>query len=346
MMKRFLFILMALFLLLAGGAGLELKQGIVKLVIDETSARVSIYKLVDIAKGRYESLLFDQDPRTSYATLTFEGKQAKLGDSAEYRFSVKQIEGGARIEFRSASCVVTEDLLFVGSDSAALADGMLLKYKMENVSQRDAAIGIRLLLDTWLGEKSLQHFRTDKRPKVAEELALEARSTDAWISSPGDRADLMVVLGGNGLVRPEQVVFANWKRLNDEPWGMDAIPGRSFTLLPYSVNDSAIALYWQATMVAKGSSREISLVLGSFNEKGYPLKAAGTDDSTAALFAKSVLTAASLDSVQSMQSDLVIARDLVANIDQALASGKPLTAEQIAAWRKILETLEERKKGY
>jgi hypothetical protein len=346
-MRKRLASLLALLLLVALCApALEIKQGLLKLVIDETNARILIYRLVDIAKGRYESFLFEQDPRTSYATLSFEGKQSKLGDSAEYRIAVSQVEGGARIEFRSSSCVVTEDLQFVSSADATLADGLRVTYTMENISQRDAAIGLRLLLDCWLGEKSQAHFRTDQRPKLTEELLLDSRSPDTWISSPGDKAELMILLTGLGLVRPDQVIFANWKRLNDEPWNLDVVPGRSFTLLPYSVNDSAVALYWQPTVVAKGTNRVVATIVGSFNEKGYPVRSAAVDAATAALFAKSVLQGSSTDLSTALQSDLVTARDLISQIDQAIAAGRPLTVEQVAAWRRILDALEERKKGY
>jgi hypothetical protein len=46
-----------------------------------------------------------------------------------------------------------------------------------------------------------------------------------------------------------------------------------------------------------------------------------------------------------MEADLIAVRDLLSRMDQALSSGKPLSADQIDAWKEILETLEARKKG-
>jgi hypothetical protein len=343
--KRLISVLALAALALSAAASLEVKQGLVKLVIDETSARVSLYRLIDIAKGRYEPLLFDQDPRTSYAALSFDGKIYKLGDSADYRFQISQTETGARVEFRSSSCVVDEDVSFIASEGSTLADGVEIRYSLENVSQQDASVGLKLLLDTWLGEKGGAPFRTDRRPKVEGELSLDPRSPDAWISTPGDRADLMIELSGPLATRPDAVVLANWKRLNDAPWTIDAVPDRSFTVLPYSVHDSAVALFWEPILVAKGEKRAIVAVLGNFNEKGYPASS-GAADSTAALFSKSVLAADSGSKEAALQGDLLTVRDLISAIDLALSSGKELSADQVATWRKILDSLEERRKSY
>ncbi|MBL8967495.1 MAG: hypothetical protein JNG85_10815 [Spirochaetaceae bacterium] len=333
---------------LPGAFGLEAKEGLVKIVINESTARLSVYRLVDVAKGRYEALVFDQDPRTSFATLSVDGKQYKLGDASDYRFTVSRTDTGARVEFRSAACVLREDIDFAKSAGAALADGLRLSFTMENVSQKDAEIGLRLLVDTWLAEKSGLHFRTDKRARVVSETAIGPADEDRWIATPGDRAELMLAFAGDGVDRPDRILLANWKRLNDEPWAFDVNVARNFTLLPYSVNDSALALYWDPVLVPRGGSRKAVTVLGAFNEKGYPPEASAgaVDPATSAIFSQTVLSAESAGSEAAMVSDLVAVRDLVSRIDRALSSGKPPSEEELVAWKKILDLLEERKKGY
>lgn len=330
---------------LSAAFSLEAKEGLVKIAIDETTARVSLYKLIDIPKGLYEPLLFSKDPRTSFATLSVDGVQYRLGDSADYRFSVSRTETGALIEFRSTACLVRESIDFIKSEGAALADGVKIGFSLENVSQKDESLGLRLLLDTWLAEKSGTHFRTDKRAKIANELSLDAYSGDSWISTPGDRADLMIVLSGPGVDRPDRALMSNWKRLSDEAWGFEAVASRSYTLLPYSVNDSALALYWQPAVVKKGEARRIATIAGSFNPKGYPAQVAKADQ-TEALFASSVLASPQTDPAAAMSADLIVVRDLISRIDLSLSSGKAPSAEELAAWQKILDRLEERKKGY
>ncbi len=328
---------------------LEVKEGLVKLVVNESTARISLYRLTDVAKGRYEALIFDQDPRTTFATLSADGRQYKLGDSSEFRSSVSRTDTGVRIEFRSASFVVRQSLDFARSEGSALADGLRVTFAIENISEREASLGLRYLIDTWLGEKSGNHFSTDKRPRVNEETSITAADADTWVASmsgppASGKAAYMIQFAGPGIDRPDRVLLSNWKRLSDSSWGFDANPQRNFTLVPYSINDSAAALFWEPVSVARGGTRSLSFAMGSLNEKGYP-----ADDGkspTEAIFAATVLGASAPDAATSMAADLVAARDLIGRIDRAMADGGTISADELAAWRKILDRLEERKKGY
>lgn len=322
---------------------LEAREGLVKIVVNESSARVSIYKLIDIAKGRYEPLLFDQDPRTSFATLSADGRLSKLGDASEFRITASRTDAGVKIEFRSSAFVVRQLVDFAKSTGSALADGLRVSFEIENVSEREASIGLRYLLDTWLGEKSGTHFTTDKRARVSEETAIPATADDSWVSTPGEKASFMVQFSGPGVDRPDRVVLSNWKRLSDSSWSFDVNPQRNFTLVPYSINDSAIALFWEPQPLPRGGTRRVSFAMGSFNENGYPVSSGKT--STEAIFASTVLGSAP-DAATSMAGDLVAARDLISRIDRAVAGGGSISEDELAAWRKILDRLEERKKGY
>lgn len=326
-------------------AALEAKEGLVKIVVNEQSARLSLYQLVDIARGRYEALFFDQDPRTSFASLSVDGKVLRLGDAAEFRQSFSRTETGVRIEFRSASLVVSQDVDFAKSREAALADGVKLTWRVENVSQRDALVGLRVLVDTYLGERSGVHLRSDKAERISEERFSGAGYAEKWISSPGDKIDFMIDLDGSGGDRPESFLVGNWKRLSDESWSYQPPAGRNFTQLPYSVNDSAVAFYWQPANLARGASRSFRLTMGAFSAKGYASESAPTSAADA-LFNQTVLAAPQGDKTQAVSADLVAVRDLIGRIDRSLASGKAPSAEELAAWRTILDRLEERAKGY
>lgn len=327
-----------------GLQALEAREGLVKLVVDESTARISVYRLVDVTKDRYEPLLFDSDPRTSFATLSVDGRLYKLGDAAEFRPTTKRTDTGAQIEFRSASVVVRQILDFARSDGSALADGLRVSFEIENISEGEASLGLRYLLDTWLGEKSGIHFETDKRPRISQETAILPDSDDSWVATPGEKASFMVQFSGPGIDRPDKVLLANWKRLSDAPWSFDVNPQRNFTLVPYSINDSAIALYWEPAPVAQGATRRFSFAMGNFNEKGYPT--GNAKSSTEAIFSSTVLGAKAPDAATSMAADLVAVRDLVSRIDMAVAEGGTISPDELAAWNKILDRLEERKKGY
>jgi hypothetical protein len=154
----------------------------------------------------------------------------------------------------------------------------------------------------------------------------------------------MIQIAGDGIDRPDKILLSNWKRLADASWGFEANGQRNFTLTPYSINDSAAALFWEPQGVARGGTRKISFVMGCLNEKGYPATDGKT--STEQIFAATVLGAPPPDAATSMAADLVAVRDLIGRMDRALAEGGNLSPDELAAWKKILDRLEERKKGY
>jgi hypothetical protein len=326
---------------------LEVKEGLCRIVIDESNARFSLYRLVDVAKDKYEPFFFDQDPRTSHLDLSFEGRQYRLGDSSEFRQAITRIPTGASIEFKSAFARVTQKLEFARSAGGAIPDGIRMTVTVENVSQKDAMVGIRFILDTFLAEKSGVHFRTPTKEKLPGEFVFEGSSFEDWVRTPGDNADFMVVFQGEGYTKPDRVHFANWKRINEATWTLDASTARNFTLLPYSVNDSALSEYWNARSVGKGSSMSVVIGMGAFNPKGYPPSVAGSDSDTSALFSKTVLSQQGTGDTRSLISgDLLSVRDLLSRIDLVLSSGTIPGQDEIAAWKKILDLLEERKKAY
>ncbi len=343
--RRSLFAIVLGLVALATTSALEAREGLVKIFVDETDARFVLYRLVDVTKDRYEALFFDQDPRTSSLTLSFDGRQYRLGDSAEFKQAVARTNGGVSIEFRSAFARVTERLDFARSAGASISDGIRLSIDVENVSQKEAPIGLRLIVDTDLAEKSGVEFTTPNSSRTSNETLYEGPAVPAWVATPGEVSSFMLQFVGDGLSSPDRVHLANWKRLNEASWILDASNARNFSLLPYSINDSAIAAYWLPKNLAAGAKETVTVAMGSYNDKGYPIAQAskGADE----LFSKTVLNqSASTDKKTLIESDLLAVRDLLTRIDLVLSSGSAPSPDEIAAWKKILDLLDQRKKGY
>jgi hypothetical protein len=97
MMRKAIALTMALVVTGAAGA-LEVKDGLIKIVLHEDSGRFSAYYLADVAKGRYEALVFDRDPRTSSTNVYIDGILYRMGESTEFRIGSRRNGSGA--EFR------------------------------------------------------------------------------------------------------------------------------------------------------------------------------------------------------------------------------------------------------
>jgi len=337
-MKRFLSFLILACALGSSAFALEVRDGRMRLVVDDRSGRFALYYLADVTKNRYVPLLYDQETRTTYPTLMVDQKAYRLGETAEFRTTVAKDGAGVTIEYRSSFSVIRQSFSFTTSTGATLSDGVMISVTVENVSQKDSTIGFRYLFDTWLGEKAGTHFVAPSGTVLGTEALYGIDSTEPWIKSPGDAgASLQVALTGPA-TRPDRVIAANWKRLNDASWAIETNASRNFTLLPYSVNDSALALYYDPVVVRPGASRAIIIALG--NETSGPQRTA----------ISTPVPATSVPAVDSVpldaMADLIAVRSVLDAIDAALSSGSALAPEEQASLEATLKRLEARKVEY
>jgi len=346
-MKKLVVLLGMVVIFASTAFGLEIKDGRIKLIIDEKSGRFSLYYLSDVAKSRYVPLLYAEETRTTYATLSFDQKTYKLGETSDFRVSVaREASGGVRIEYRSSFCVVKQTFTFLKSPGSSMSDGVALDYGIENVSQKDTPIGLRILFDTWLGEKNQTHFTAQSAGPLSGEIALSGDYTDSWIrSSEGgtgtkDVASLQFQLSSPA-TKPDKVLAANWKRLSDATWDFEFSASRNFTLLPYSINDSAVALYFEPIIVRPGSTKNITAILSQAND-GYPAVSSSAEPLSTPL----AITAPSVTAPLDEMVDLVAVRDVLDAINSAINSGKVPTAAELEAMGSIVRQLETRKAKY
>lgn len=338
-MKRLLATLIALASLASLASALEIKDGKIKLVIDERSGRFAVYYLVDAAKNAYQPLLYDQETRTSYLTLYLDQRAYKLGEASEFKVSVTKEASGARIVYRSSSCVVTQSFAVFASGATG-KDSVKISFSIENVSEKDISVGLRMLLDTWLGEKSGKHFVAQAAGSVQSELTLSGDYSDTWLRSPGESGASMQLTLAEPATKPDRVIAANWKRLNDSSWSMETSSARSFTLLPYSINDSAVAVYYDPQTLRRGASRTVNLVIGNESALGLAGEPAAAAGSVALVSAQ--LSNAPLD----LAADLVAVRDILEKLNQAIAGTATPSPELLAQYEALIKLLESRKEGY
>lgn len=339
--RRILLAAAALFISAGAASGLEVKEGRMKLVVNESSFRFSLYYLSDLGKGSYVPLFVDQDPRTSFLAVLLDDRAARLGEAASFRARAEKTASGARVSFESSAVAVLQDFVFVKTPGSTLADGVRMDVTATNKSDRELSIGLRFLLDTNLGEKSAAHIATDRRSLDAETLIQPSKDADSYWVSRGDAVALMGSIAAGGATVPSSVHVANWKRLNDVPWKAEAGAGRNFNLLPYSIGDSAVSYYFDAEKVARGAERKVSVLLAVENPAGFGQEAVPGESAELGRLLSAGTAAAESPEI-ALLTDLITVRDLVARIDAAIASGAEVSADELQALEVVVSRLEER----
>jgi hypothetical protein len=261
--------LVAFILLLQPLFGAEYEDGHIRLVLNSQPGRFSLYYLVDPSRRSYEALFMDQDPRTSVLTLSWNGKTYRLGESRDFTVSEGGTPQNPALIFESSFARLTQEFSFIATGGSDTANGVRINFLIENKSWRRAQAGLRLLLDTRLGETSFTPFTTASR-SVEEETVIDSSDHDRfWVS--GSPVELALMGSFSAAVDriPDRIHIANWKRLNDVPWSLDFVQGRKFNYPPYSIRDSALAYYYEPVRINRGERSSFYLLLASWDAQDF-----------------------------------------------------------------------------
>jgi hypothetical protein len=335
----------ALFLLLflacsaAAAGALELLDGRMKLTLHEGNGRFSLSCQVGGKEGVFVPLIASEDPRTTMLSIVVGNKVSIMGDTAEFSQAVEKTASGARFVWRSVTLQVTETFTFVASSDSPVSNGVRIDIALKNLSPQDLTTGVRYLFDTYLGEASFVHFRTDTLTQLSTELSLGGASRPPYWISPlaGDPQEfgLMVMCSGAGITVPDRIIFANWKRLSDASWIYDTSASRNFSLLPYSVNDSAVCEYFDPRPLPRGTEMTVTMVMGQYSRAGFV---------AATTSLEKALSAAASEG-QGVHADLAIVNSILAQIDAGISAGT-LSDEELAKLESALRELESRAARY
>jgi len=334
---------------------LTVEQGRIKLVLHEDTGKFSLYYLEDLKKNSYTSLFFERDPRTSSLGLLVDNKILTLGPTSRFEQTTERTVDGARFIWVSSQLRVTETFRFIKSRQRGLVDAVEIEIHVRNDGRGVSEVGVHLLIDTYLGEDGKAHFISSDGEEIRSETEYSSTMPAFWVSpEDSDQFDgLLGMLKGEGISRPERVVFANWKRLNEELWNLNVRSDRNFNLPPYSINDSAVCYFYGRRRLASGDNIKVSTVLGA--SKGGPFEPAraggyfepgGAPQSSASLenLRKSLSKAEEVEST-SAEKNLIIVNDVLSNIDSLLSHPEDISAEKIEILEEALSSIEEQKKA-
>jgi hypothetical protein len=297
------------------------------------------------------SLLSAQDPRTSTLSVVVGNKIYRMGETSEFSQTLEKSARGGRFVWKSSFLQLTETFTFIPSSESSVTSGVQIDIGLKNVSEKTFNAGIRLLFDTYLGEASFVHFRTNILSQVSRELTLvPGDKTQYWVSPlSGDPEDIgfQVMTSGTGVTVPDKVVFANWKRLSDASWSYETSADRNFSQLPYSVNDSAVSQYYDPRAIPPGTEVTFTVVLGKFAREGFHAAGPASAQSFAASVEQSLAAAKTTgDDGDAVRADLSTVNRVLVEINAALSASGAVPDDKLGLMESALNELGGRSSRY
>jgi len=193
------------------------------------------------------------DVPTGATTLRVDGTDYwNLGDTTQIGELVEgpATMGGTNSTVWSAGGIRFTQNLQLLPGSSGREDALRMKCVAENTDTAAHEVGVRIFLDTQLGDNDGAPFRIPGIGDVQQELDLSGDMVPETWQSFDDLANPTIqtqgTLVGFQATRPDRAVWANWGRLNDAPF--DFVPES------IAISDSAVALYWNPVSLQPGQT--------------------------------------------------------------------------------------------
>ncbi|MEJ6950605.1 COG1361 family protein [Natronospora cellulosivora (SeqCode)] len=208
-------------------------------------------------------------PWASYSTIWLNGEHYVFGGETGRRAGAGQKYGEViqdpYVQDNSVitttqfgdNLIVEQILTLVKSSTTGLEDTAQIKYRLKNTSQENQKVGLRVVLDTMLGENDGAPFRIGDEAVTTDRLYYRSQLPEFWLSFDSLSNPTVTSQGtfkGEGVTPPDQVKLGDWGSMADGVWDFDFNPGDEFIRKGEFEIDSAIALYWVPEILEPGET--------------------------------------------------------------------------------------------
>ena len=263
------FVLFFLFVFCLGAS--ETKDGYIRMLIDEKTGRFELSFLTDPEKTKYTQLFY-KNGNTTFLDINVGGVYYRLGDSREFAARVDIENEEPVVFYESEFLTVKTSFTPVKTVSSPNANGIRITINIINKSEDEPDVGLRLVIDTVLGEGRKNVPFVTENINIRNEKIIEGSSDEKYWISRGKDISLMGSIADpydSSAKKPDYLHFANWKKLSDVPWKASYHEGRSFNKLPYSVGDSAVSYYWEPVILKMGRTLTYTVYLTTEDSEWY-----------------------------------------------------------------------------
>jgi len=181
--SRKLILLCLIFSALINLSAFEFVDGNIRLTINERNGLFSLFYLSDPERMRYEPLFYSAEPASSFLAVNIDGRIYRLDQSRDFAKNVEIQNGYPVITFESNFLRVSVVFTPVRTVSSPFTNGVGMTITVQNTGDSSISAGLRVLIDTHLGEErgSVPFSISDQ--DITREIILNKDSGDRyWIS--------------------------------------------------------------------------------------------------------------------------------------------------------------------
>jgi hypothetical protein len=209
-------------------------------------------------------------PWTSYTTIRIGQENFVFGGSTNLRAGslgligeevtspVIREDGSIVTEWKMRDILVSQVLRIATSSTTGEPDTVRIEYTLTNLGTVSQDVGLRIMLDTMLGDNDGAPFRL--RDQAVQTITSYTKEMlPAFWQAFDSLTDPRVIAQGTFMDKdatpPDKVYFTDWGTLADNIWECQLEYGEPFIRKGESEPDSAIAMFWMPSLLSPGESR-------------------------------------------------------------------------------------------
>jgi hypothetical protein len=231
-------------------------------MVDEDSGRFIIQttggdKNLDTDQNAF--LLYDSSPPNSFTTIRIDEENYIYGSrDGDFKQTVVKKGDAILCSWKVEDVIVAQRLKFIVEPTTGNKDSVEILYKIKNEGTKAHQIGIRILLDTYLGQEDGTPFRIPDLGPVVKEREFEYKNIPKYWYSYDDLIRPRVQAQGRLILKnrrpPDKVIFANCMRLMQNKWDYIVDKNKDFKRSQIDDLDSAVAVLWYQRKIKPGES--------------------------------------------------------------------------------------------
>ena len=320
---------------LFNAAALEQKDNTSSIVFDEKYGTWSLYYNFD---GTILPLYENSDSRTSYTDIIVDNRTYRLQKNSFFNQHTEDHKGYVVAHWSNNVIHVTQSVQVDHS-----IKGFRVTLTVRNLSKNYLSVGLKSLFDTHNNPDGPDFLTEGNNPVNSERQWTSANAPEYWGTNPVGENGNYLTFTSLGDRKPDRTVFSNWKRLNDSGWDYSYREGRDFSLLPYSINDSAAMIYYNPVSIPPGTEIAVQFALTA----GGPVRSSSPSQRTASTAAP----AENLDDRQIIMNyalgyDLEQIDNMIGEINMLLKNDDPVYNSQTEYYESELEKLKQKLSHY
>ncbi|AHM57334.1 hypothetical protein EAL2_c20530 [Peptoclostridium acidaminophilum DSM 3953] len=195
-------------------------------------------------------------PGTSFTTINLDGEYAKYTPDAESSIS----SGTTNMSEQTMGDVSVKQVLSIVKNSATQKEDVVqIKYIVTNNDGASHDVGVRIMMDTMLGDNDSAPFKVPNVGNVLYEREYTGADVPVYWQAFDSIENPTIV--SQGTLRdgyntaPDKVQFASWGDITDTLWDYEVSEYQE-------IGDSSVAVYWNPITIGPGARKDFVTYYG------------------------------------------------------------------------------------